>query len=138
MILREYGVQCSISPEELLVYLRAPSYEDDTVKLDEIINNKLLLLHEIAEICFLKEMGYKITRNIVIEAYPDTYYAHLEALRIELAEAGKLGRHDWIARQCIDLVSYLDDPYLPSSLESTVYKLITRYCNMVEDKKVNK
>ena len=63
-----------------------------------------------------------------MEAYPDTYQAHPAALDIELAEAERLGRLDWVARRCRDLASYLDDPFLPLGMEDTVNSLISRYC----------
>ena len=128
-ILLRYGVQCNVSFEELLAYLEGPSYEDDTIQLNDILSDELLLLHEVAEICFLKRMGYIISQNTIMEAYPDTYRVHLEALNIELAEAEKLGRYNWITRRCKDLTSYLNDPNLPSNLEVLVYKLISRYCS---------
>ncbi|OWJ54914.1 hypothetical protein Pdsh_04200 [Pyrodictium delaneyi] len=129
--LREYGLRCSVSPEELLAYIQGPSYEDDRVTQEEILGEELLLLHEAAEICILKNMGYRITRGTVVEAYPDTYRAHLIALGIELAEAERLGRLDWIARRCRDLASYFDDPHLPSGMEDAVSQLISRYCGGV-------
>jgi hypothetical protein len=127
-ILLKYGIRCKVSLEELLTYLEAPSYEDDTIKLKEILGDELLLLHEVAEICFLKKMGYTITSNIIVEAYPQTYKAHLKALEIELETAKKLERYDWITRRCEDLKSYLEDPNLPSRLNALVFELISRYC----------
>jgi len=128
-ILRQYGVHCNISPGELLAYLEGPTYEDDTVRLSDILSNDLFFLHEVAEICLLKRMGYKISRSTVMEAYPDTYYAHLEAINIELAEAREKGRYKWIEMRCRDLTSYLSDPNLPSNLEARIQKLINHYCN---------
>ena len=127
-LLSGYGIQCSVSSEELLTYFSSPTYENDTVDLDEVLSNELLLLHEVAEICFLKGMGYTITRNIVVEAYPNTYYAHLKALDIELVEAEKRDIREWISRRCKDLESYLTDPQLPQDLESLIHKLINRFC----------
>ena len=76
-ILAKHGIRCSVSLRELLIYLRAPSYEEDSIKLDDILSNELLLLHEIAEICLLKRMGYTISSYITIEAYLNTYHAPL-------------------------------------------------------------
>ena len=130
-VLEKYGIQCSVSLKELLAYLEAPSYEEDSIQVDDIFGNELLLLHEVAEICLLKKMGYRISRSVIMEAYPDTYQAHLEALNIELAEAENRGEYGWIIARCESLSSYLEDPYLPPSLKPNVYKLIGRYCNKV-------
>ena len=124
-----YGILCDVSFEELLCYLNALSYEEDTVSLVEILNEELLLLHEVIEICLLKNLGYKINRSIILDAYPDTYRAHLEAMNIELAEAKRMGRIDWILRRCKDLEEYLSDPYLSHDLEPIVHALISRYCS---------
>ncbi|HID40992.1 MAG TPA: hypothetical protein EYP33_02420 [Pyrodictium sp.] len=71
--LREYGLRCSVSPKELLAYIQGPSYEDDRVAQEEILGEELLLPHEAAEIYILKNMGYRITRGTVVEAYPNIY-----------------------------------------------------------------
>jgi len=127
-LLKRYGLGCTVSREELLVYLQAPSYEDNSVDTDTVLSNELLLLHEVAEICLLKKMGHEITQSTIMEVYPDTYRAHLEALRIELNEAMRRGRHDWIRERCRDLESYLGDPNLPAGLERTVHELINEFC----------
>jgi hypothetical protein len=67
-LLSKYGVQCNVSSKELLTYLQSPTYEKDAVKLEEILNKDLLLLHEVAKICFLKKAGHAISRNIIINA----------------------------------------------------------------------
>ena len=127
-ILLEHGILCRISQKELLEYLEAPTYEKDLIQLSEILNEELLLLHEVAEACMLKNMGYRISKNIIEKAYPDTYKAHLEALNIELAEAERQSRLEWINKRCKDLSSYMSDPYLPSNLKDLTHKLTLRYC----------
>ena len=126
--LRRHGLDCEVSLGELLRYLAAPSYEDDRIAVEEVAGNELLLMHEVAEICMLKRLGYRVTENILLEAYPDTYWAHLEAITIELREARRQGRIGWIKRRCRDLTSYLDDPYLPKWLEKRVHSLLDEFC----------
>ena len=60
-ISRKYSIPCRVDADELLVYLNAESYEEDTTSIDEILGNELLLFHELVEICILKSMGYRIT-----------------------------------------------------------------------------
>ncbi len=126
--LRSYGLSCSASVEELVEYLSGPSYEDDRIGLSEIASNPLLLLHEVAEMCVLKSMGYTIDRETVVRAYPDTYRAHLLAMEIELLEATRLGDRNYVARRCADLESYLSDPALPSNCVEIVKRLMDRFC----------
>ena len=124
----KYGAGCEVSFGELLAYLSGPTYEDDLISLDQVLNEDLLLLHELAEICILKKMGHRINRNTVMNAYPDTYQAHLEAMRIELSEAERMGQLSWIEGRCRDLGRYLGDQHLPRNLEPLVHQLIKQYC----------
>jgi len=125
----KHGIQCNVSLEELLAYLSGPSYEDDRTSLNKILEEELLLLHEVVEICFLKNMSYKINEATIQYAYPDTYRAHLEAMSIELDEAKRIGRISWVEKRCRDLEEYLDDPHLPRNLEPLVHMLINSYCS---------
>jgi len=93
-----------------------------------VLSSDILMLHEVAEICILKSMGYSIDENTIIRAYSDTYRAHLEALRIELREAREEGLNGWVEVRCRDLQTYLEDPYLPKSLEEVVRGLIEDLC----------
>jgi len=74
------------------------------------------MLHEVAEICTLKSVGYSIDENTNLRAYPDTYREHLEVMRIELKEASEESLNEWIKTRCRDSRTYLKDPYLPKSL----------------------
>ena len=123
-----YGIECSVSLEELVAYFTGPTYVGDTIGLSDVLSNELLLLHEVAEICILKKMSYSITQDTILKAYPNTYYAHLVAMNIELSEAERRGKRDWVEKRCRDLESYLEDPYLPSNLEAFVHELISKYC----------
>jgi len=128
--LREaYGIACNLSVEELTSYLEAPSYENDTLSVAEILGDELLLLHEVAEACILKAQGYAISRNAVISAYPDTYRAHLQAMEVELEEATRRGLSHHRDMRCRDLASYLEDPMLPEELRPKVYSLLEKYCH---------
>ncbi len=83
--------------------MNAESYEEDTISIDEILGNELLLFHELVEICILKSMDYRITLFIFKEAYPDSYKAYIEAMRGELENVKTIGEVEWINRRCIDL-----------------------------------
>ncbi len=128
-ISRKYSIPCRVDADELLVYLNAESYEEDTTSIDEILGNELLLFHELVEICILKSMGYRITPFIFKEAYPDSYKAHIEAMREELEKAKINGEVEWINRRCIDLKSYLDDPLLPRDMTPVITSIIKEYCS---------
>jgi len=122
-------VKCQIDCETIKIYLLAPTYEGDLVKPEAIMQDFFLFLHEVAEICILTSWGYKITPDIIVKAYPNTYKAHLLALRVELDEAVKAGKVGHLERRCKDLKSYLRDLWLPKSLVNDVNSLIKQYCS---------
>ncbi len=128
-ILREaYGIRCSLTPEELLTYITAPTYEEDKITPEEILPNDLLLLHEVAEACELKGIGHEISEDISMRAYPDTCRAHLAVMRVEMEEARRNGLLDHVRRRCLDLSTYLEDPYLPEDLWAGVEELMREFC----------
>ncbi len=127
-ILEQYNLRRNIYIDEPLAYLEGPTYENDTISFIEILGYDLLFLHEIAEAYILENMGYDLSCNTIIEAYPDTYLAHLKALEIELLETGRRKLYKWIKQRCKVLKSYLNDPHLPSILKNNVYELISRFC----------
>lgn len=128
--LREaHGIQCSLTPEELLTYITAPTYEDDKITPAEILSSDLLLLHEVAEACELKGLGYRIDEDIFMKAYPDTYRAHLTAMRVEMEEARRKGLADHVKQRCADLATYLEDPHLPTGMRGDVEELLREFCS---------
>ncbi len=129
-ILREvYRIRCSLTPNELLTYITAPTYEEDKIAPKEILSNDLLLLHGVAEACELKGIGHEISEDIFIRAYPDTYRAHLAAMRVEMEEARRKGLINHVRRRCVDLSSYLEDPHLPRDLRAEVWELMREFCS---------
>ncbi len=123
-----YGIDCDLSCGELLDYLSGSIYEEDTVGVEEVFSNEILLLHEVAEACILKSMRYGVGWETVMEAYPHTYSVHLKAMDVELSEALKRGNLEHVRRRCVDLHSYLSDSYLLGDLVSMVSEPIVKYC----------
>ena len=127
-VLRSYGLECSLTCGELLAYLSGPTYTGDAVTAEQVMSNDLLFLHEVAEACILKSMGYVVDESTATRAYPDTYRAHLKAMEVELLEAEKRGRLDHVAERCRDLESYVEDPLLPEDLRPALAGLAQRHC----------
>jgi hypothetical protein len=127
-VLRGYGLECSLTCGELLAYLSGPTYTGDRVTAEQVVSDDLLFLHEVAEACILKGMGYVVDESTATRAYPDTYRAHLKAMEVELLEAEKRGRLDHVAERCRDLESYVEDPLLPEDLRPVLAELAQRHC----------
>lgn len=120
-----FGYECLVSLEELLMYLSAPSYEEDVIGLEEIASNRYLCLHEVIEASILKEKGVVIDKDVFSKRnIPLVYKAHLEALKVELKVSAKERNLQWIKRRIKDLLSYLVDPHLPEGFDKEVYRIL--------------
>jgi len=96
--IRRYGMDNCISADDVLTYLKAPTYENDLFDISSILNNR-----------------------------EDVYFCHLEAIEGEMERARRMGDEAWVEKRVRDLHSYLDDPYLPEGLRKRVIYLISKY-----------
>jgi len=127
-LLKGYGIECDLTCGELLAYLSGPTYTGDTVAAEQIASDDLLFLHEVAEACILKSMGYEVDEGTAVRSYPDAYRAHLRAIEVELREAERRERTDHVRERCRDLESYIEDPLLPEDTRPAVAELLRRHC----------
>jgi len=132
-ILRSYNINCKVTSEEFLRYVTAPTLTGDTTKLEDILENDFLMIHEIIEICKFKELGISIDRNIFLRNPDLAYELHLEAMKIELDYARRKNDLEWIRKRVNDLESYLDDPNLPASLRKICLKIIKDYMEILSE-----
>lgn len=130
--LNDKGIECKVDPREFITYISAETYEEEQSTLEDILNNKYLLVHELVEITLLKNMGYEIDKNVIRRAYPNTYKAHLEAIDVELKIAMEEESYSWINKRLRDLVSYLSDPHLPTFLVDKVKQLLQKYSALIK------
>ena len=100
----------------------------DVITINEIGNIFLLFLLEVAEICILVSWGYTINSSTIVNAYPDTYKAHLIALEIELEETLKDREWGHVRFRHINLESYLNDSLLPNEFKDKVKHLLKQHC----------
>ncbi len=127
--IKKHGMKNCVTPEEIITYLNADTYENDKYKIDSILENEYLILHEILEIYCLKKKGLKITENVIVNNWSEVYDCHLNAIDGELEYAKKMNDEMWIKNRVKDLESYLEDPFLPEKLREKVMKLIEKWKN---------
>ncbi|MFQ6089265.1 MAG: hypothetical protein ACE5K0_10240 [Candidatus Methanofastidiosia archaeon] len=113
--LREYGYICDVSVKDLIGYLSADTY-DETLSIDDILKKHLLVIHELVEIDEIKEMGLRITKDVIIKNYERIYKAHLKAVEVELEIAKDIGEFKHIEEKIGWIISWLEDPRLPPEL----------------------
>ena len=126
-VLKQYFPDARLLWDDFCVYLSAYTYENDKYEIDDIFKSDYLLLHEISEILCLKRKGLKIDRNIIIKNREMVYECHLKAIDFEIDNACKERKTTHARKRMYDLISYLDDPYLPSGLINKVRNIIEKY-----------
>ena len=126
-VLKRYFPDAQVSWDDLLIYLSAYTYKDDKYRIDDILGNDYLLLHEIYEISCLKREGLRIDRNVIIKNREAVYQCHLRAMDFEIGRACEEGKIEHVRRRIKDLKSYLIDPYLPENLRNEVKKIIEKH-----------
>jgi len=125
--IKRHKMEDCVTPREIIQYLNADTYENDIYTIQSVLENKYLTLHEILEVCCIKKRGLEITKKVIVENREIVYECHLEAINGELEYAMKIGDYDWIKRRVKDIGSYLNDPYLPPTLQKKVMELIDKW-----------
>ncbi len=125
--IKRYGMDNCVSADEVLTYLKAPTYENDLFDISSILNNEYLVLHELLEVCCLKRKGIEINDRTILDTREDVYFCQLEAMEGEMEYALRMGDEAWVENRVRDLRSYLADPYLPEGLRKRVLELIKRF-----------
>lgn len=124
--LSELGYQCDVNVNEILTYLNAETpYQD--LSPEVIMKNELLILHELAEICELKKMGLKITRDVIIKHHDKVYEAHLKATEVEFEMAKLKKQLNHIKMRLRDVKNWCEDPQLPHELKPRCKELFEYY-----------
>ncbi len=127
-ILSDAGItDKEVLPAELLEYFAGETPSGDTTTLSDVLANRWLLLHELAEIKHLKIKGYRISRTIFWDNYEDVLEAHLAATSVELKMALKYDDTQWVKARIKLVPSWLGDPDMPERFRKACETLIKHY-----------
>ncbi len=58
------GMEDFVTPEEIVEYLNADTYENDIYTTENILKNEYLILHEIIKVCCIKKKGVTISKML--------------------------------------------------------------------------
>lgn len=117
-ILRRHGCDHDISAEDLLAYAEADTIYPSAISWDEILKDRLIVVHEVVEIAELKRMGLEITRNVIVRNLEEIYEAHLKAAKVEMAIALELGDLGHVRGRLKAVQDWIGDPLMPSRLQA--------------------
>jgi len=125
-ILARYGYEYSVAAEDLRAYAQADTLYPSAISWDEILGNRLIVVHEVVEIAELKRMGLEITRDVIVRNLERVYEAHLKAAEIEMAIAESMGNYMHIRDRLKAVQDWIEDPLVPPGLRGRYEELYTR------------
>jgi len=125
-LLKRYGYGYEISPEDFHGYAEADTFYPSAISWEEILQNRLIVVHEVVEIAELKRMGLDITRDVVVRNVEQVYAAHLRATEVEMEIARAMGDVEHICDRLGVIEDWTDDPLVPPGLIDQYEALYTR------------
>jgi hypothetical protein len=122
------GYRCEeVKLRELLDYLEGPTPTRDKITLEDILENRYLMVHEVVEVSELMRVGIPIGRKTITDHQPAVYDAHLRAAEVELTLAWEEGDHAWVELRLGHAEKWLTDPLLPAHLREACLSLLERF-----------
>ncbi len=90
-ILRQRGYTSGATAADLQAWFEAPTVFPDTIGLDEVLRDNLLLIRELVEITEAKRLGVGITEDVFFRHHAEIERCHRRAMKVELALARESG-----------------------------------------------
>jgi len=107
--LAEHGVECSSTADDLVAWFQADTPYPD-ITLDEVLDQPLLVVHELVEMDEVKKMGLKFTKDVILKNPEAVDRAHCLATLVELRMSMELGDVEHVRRRIESIASWIDDP----------------------------
>jgi hypothetical protein len=121
-LLEEHGIECSTTADDLIAWFQAETpYPDYT--LDQVLDQPLLVVHELVEIDEVKKMGLKFTKDVILKNPEAVDRAHCIATLAELRMAFVLGDVEHVRSRMDSIASWIVDP-LSTDENKAEYKRI--------------
>ncbi|NHJ86952.1 MAG: hypothetical protein FK734_15930 [Asgard group archaeon] len=123
-----------ISASELIAYFEGDAPSGDTTTLNQVLDNKWLLIHELVEINELKQLGFEISSKLLFTESSKVFEAHLVAIDWELHFALNDSDINWISKRLDDVRNWLKDPDLSKTLHEKCQALLLKYESKLKSK----
>jgi hypothetical protein len=123
-LLRSNGIRCMTTTSDLKAWFETDTPFEDT-RLEDIIGNPLIVIHELVEIEEVKKRGLKISKNTIVDNLGEVDEAHLEATKVELMVAGAIGDRAHIESRIPDIERWIVDDTV-STLQKKRYRRLLR------------
>ncbi len=125
-LLENYGYSFNVTVEELRDYSKSDTFYPSAIPWSQILQSRLIVAHEIVEIAALKQMGLRITSEVVVRNFEQVYRAHLRATMVELEIAEAIGAYDHIEERLGVIENWRSDPLVPMNLKDDYENLSIR------------
>ncbi len=116
-----------IYAQELIDYFEGEAPSGDTITLDDVLQSKWLLIHEIIELNELKKMGLKISASLLFSESEKVNQAHLIATEWKLALAFDAKDFSWIATRLVHIKSWLEDSSISKDSSDRCKAMLAKY-----------
>ncbi len=116
-----------VQAQELIDYFSGEAPLGDTTTIDDILDSKWLLIHEIIEIAELKKMGFQISVQLLYNHPIEVSQAHLKATKYELNFASEANDSSWVKSRLVHVRSWLEATTLPNELLDQCQQILNRF-----------
>ncbi|MFQ6068396.1 MAG: hypothetical protein ACE5KD_02520 [Candidatus Bathyarchaeia archaeon] len=126
-------VTWNVSAKEFHDYMTGEIFSEDITTLQDVLDSKFLMLHEIVEISELKKMGRTINKQTIMKTPKTTIYeAHFTAMEYELNYALLRREYSWIRERLKQhKLVLIDDPCLPEKLKPRGEAIFERFSKLI-------
>jgi hypothetical protein len=116
-----------IKAQELIAYFEGDAPSGDKITLQNILNSRWLLIHELVEINELKKIGLEIHAKLLITHTEVVFKAHLIATDWELTLAKKANDTIWIKRRMYDIKNWMENQDLANHFVKSCKDLLQKF-----------
>lgn len=116
-----------ITSKELVSWFEDEAPSGDITTLSDILTNKWLLIHELVELSELKNMGFKISSQLLRTHATEVDYAHITATEYELKFAKEDMDLVWINSRLKHVDSWIKEDEMPKDLINRCLELLRLY-----------
>jgi hypothetical protein len=118
-----HGRSCDVSAADLERWFRADTQYPD-IRIEDVIRNPLLVVHEIVEIEEVKKMGLDIgKKDVIISNLELVDRAHLKAAQIEIEIAYATKNRAHLAERIPDIGNWSKDPLVEPEMRAKYAKM---------------
>lgn len=107
-LLESHGHECDVSPADFCLWFRADTPYPD-ISMDEVLQNPLLVVHELVEIDEVKRLGLALTKDAIISNLELVDKAHLKAAEVEMKIATAMKETAHLADRLRDIRAWSQD-----------------------------